>query len=133
MPNRERALSERHGDVLAHGETGDEALLLAVLGDEPDAGEDGAARRIARRHQPVLDPDLALIDVEVAEDGAGELGAAGADEAGDADDLAAADREGDVAEQAALAEMADLEDRRAGFRRCARGRPRRGCDRPSWR
>ena len=54
-----------------------------------------------------------------AEDGAGELGAAGADQAGEAEDLAAAEREVDGCgrDRPAVAQLDDLQRRR---RRAAR-------------
>ena len=57
--------------------------------------------RVVRRRPPrrpgATVPGVVAVD---AEDGAGDLAAAGADEAGQADDLAGADLEGDVVEDA---------------------------------
>ena len=97
-----KRLQHRHRDVLADRQAGHQALLLAVLGHQPDAGEDRAPRRVAGRNSLAVDADLAAVDCEVAEDRARQLGPAGADEPGHADDLAAPHREGDVAQQTAL-------------------------------
>src|SRR5262249_30667990 len=75
-----KRLEQAHGDVLADGQAGDEALLFAILRHEADAGNDRRARRMALRHQPVVDPDLAAVGGEIPEDGARELGPPGADE-----------------------------------------------------
>src|SRR6185436_20256202 len=66
--------------------------LLAVLGDEVEAAVDGAARlgdldRVAEQDHFAADGPVD------AEDGAGKLGAAGADQPGEAEDLAGAESE----------------------------------------
>ena len=73
-------------------------------------------------------PGVVLVD---AEDGAGDLAAAGADEAGEADDLAGADREADVVEDPGTLEALDLEDDVADRRPASSGRARRPRGRPS--
>ena len=89
---------------------------LRSSGQEPDP----AARRIGRRADPRLasrDHDAPAIDPVGADDRARQPGAAGADQAGDAQDLSAAQHERDVPERAA-AEC----PRRAGAPRRARAR-----------
>ena len=90
------AAQRRHRDVLADGHRPDQALQAAVLGHVGDAEVAGLARR--------GDGDRAAVELDRAggrrgdaEDRQRELGAAGADEAGEAEDLAAAELEGDVA------------------------------------
>ena len=86
----------RQRDVLRDREVEQQAGALAVLGHEKDAGVDRigggremhrlAVERDATRHRPVD-----------AEQGAGEFGAAGADQAGQSEDLAGAEVEVDLA------------------------------------
>ena len=65
---------------------------------------------------PAVDEDLAAVDRIGAEDGARDLGAAGAHQAGEAEDLALAQREADVADFAAAAEVPRFEhDLRSGW------------------
>ena len=61
---------------------------LAVLRDQVDAVGDGVARR-GDGDRLAVEADRAAERRVDAEDGARELGAAGADEAGEAEDLAA--------------------------------------------
>ena len=84
--------STLRGDRQVH----DQALLAPVLGDERHAGVDGGLGR-SRGHAASRDiTHLAGVVRVDAEDGAGDLAAARADEAGQGDDLAGADLEVDV-------------------------------------
>ena len=60
-----------------------------------------------------VEADLARLRRADAEDDLGELAAPGADQAGEADDLAGADRQADVVEQRRAGEPPHLEQRRA--------------------
>src|SRR6185312_12258639 len=77
----------------------DEPLLAAVLGNEPDARAHRGERPPAREPDAV-DVDVAGVGAVDAEDRAGDLAAAGADEARERDDLARTDLEADVGEHA---------------------------------
>ena len=77
------------------GERQEQRLLLAVLGHQADAVADGVPRR-ADRTSLAVDDDAAGIERIGAEDRARHLGAAGADQPGDAEDLAAAHFEADT-------------------------------------
>ena len=57
-----------------------------------------------------MDEDLARVGAIRAEDGPGDLGPAGADEPGEAEDLAPSELEADVADHPTKVEVADLED-----------------------
>ena len=78
-------------------ERGEDRLVLAVLRHQADAERDGVGRR-CRRDRLAVERDRAGGDAVGAEDGAGKLGAAGADEAGDAEDLAGLEIEVDAFE-----------------------------------
>ena len=88
----------RHAEIGAHRERQEQRLLLAVFRHQADAVADGVLRG--------ADVDLAgrrsrtrpLSNAVGAEYRAGRLGAAGADQPGDAQDLAAANFESDVVE-----------------------------------
>ena len=82
------------GDVGADRQVEQQAVALAVLGQERDAGAAGVARR-ADRDRPAVDADLAL-GGHAAVDAVQDLAAAGAEQAGEADDLAGGDGEADV-------------------------------------
>ena len=71
-----------------------QAALLAVLGDEVEAAVDGAAR-LGDLDRVAEQDDFAADGPVDAEDGARELGAAGADQAGQPEDLAGAEGEVD--------------------------------------
>ena len=98
-----------------------EALGLAVLGDEAEAGPDRVTRR-AEAHRLAVDLDRAGADRVGAEDRARDLGPARALQAGEADDLARADLEVDVAQQRRLEAL----DARGARRRRPRPSPRGG-------
>ena len=78
-------------------ERGEDRLVLAVFRHQADAERDGVGRR-GRRDRLAVERDGAGGDAVGAEDGAGELGAAGADKAGDAEDLAGLEIEVDAFE-----------------------------------
>ena len=86
-----------------------QSILLAILGHVADAGPDGIART-ADAHRLSVDADLARVVRVEPEDGAGHLRAASTDQAGQAEDLAGADLEADVLEDAGARVAADLED-----------------------
>src|SRR5829696_6090427 len=101
----------RHGRgdyVLPDREAGDDALGPAVLGQKRDAGLDRRRRRTGldalagHRHSP-------RIEGLGAEDRLGRLAAAGAEETGEADDLAGAHVEGDAVEDVAAGQALYLE------------------------
>ena len=109
------------------------ALLPAILGDEPDAG--GHRGRSASRARSGLPstPHRAGVPAVDAEDRARHLAAAGADEARERDDLAAAHLERDVGEDALARQPLDLAARvspgsaaPSGRARPCRARPSRG-------
>ena len=97
-------------DVVLHREGGDDALGLAVLGDEGDAGRDGRARGAAP-DLVALDRDRAGIERLRAEDRLGRGGAPGAQQAGQADHLAPVDRHVDVLDDVAPGEALGLRAR----------------------
>ena len=82
-------LRHAQGDVVAHAAQQQQRFLLAVLGHQADAGQDGVGRR-AQRKRPAEDADLAAAQPVHAEGGARELGPAGADQPAQPDDLAGA-------------------------------------------
>ena len=114
-PARDERAQPRQRDVAGDREVHHQALLAAVLGDEAEAGAHGGERAPAgqalARHLDVA--GVGLVD---AEDRAGDLAAAGADEPGERDDLAGADVERDVEEHALAREALDLEHLLADLR-----------------
>ena len=96
-----------------------EAVLLAVLGHVGDAVREAGAGR-ARGHRLPVDPHLAGVGGARAEDRLRELGAPGADQAGERHDLAPAHGERDVLELAVAGEPLDLERDVAGLAALAR-------------
>ena len=82
-------------DVLADRQAEHEGLLLAVFRHQADPELD-RVERVLERDRLALDQDLAAVDPVRPEDRARQLGPAGADQAGQPDDLAGADREADV-------------------------------------
>ena len=66
-------------------------MLLAILGEEGDAGTDRVAGA-ANAHLLAVHIDAAAVDRVGAEDGAHQLGAAGAHEPGDPEHLAGVGR-----------------------------------------
>ncbi|ADI10120.1 hypothetical protein SBI_07000 [Streptomyces bingchenggensis BCW-1] len=105
--------------VLLDGGVQDQALALAVLGDEPDPGGHGRAHVVPG--QPLTeDFDGAGVVRIGAEDGPYDLGTARADESGEPHHLPGPHLEGDVVEDAVPGQALDLEQGRPGF-----GRPPR--------
>ena len=107
---------DRERDVVLDRERGDDALGLAVLGDEGDAGRDGGAGGAAP-DLPALHRDRARIERLRAEDGLGRGRAPGAQEARQADDLAAVHRDIDVIDDVVPAEAPSGQRRPRGRRR----------------
>ena len=95
-----------------------QALALAVLGQIDGAGAHAGAR-VGPVLRPAVEPDLAAALAQ-PEQGFEQFGAARADEAGEAEDLARPHAEARVLGEALGAEMRDLERRRPG-RRGGRG------------
>ena len=93
---REQPRQDRQRHVLGDREVEDEALLVAVLGQVGDARR--PSPRTGSRSDTAVPPsaDLAGIALVDPEQDARHLGPAGPDQAGQADDLAGADRERDV-------------------------------------
>ena len=92
------------GGVFAAIEAEDEALTFAVFGDEAEAGAEGAFDG-TEGEDLVGEFDLAGDGAVEAEDGLDDFAAAGADDPGEADDLARADGEVDVGEGAGGGEV----------------------------
>jgi ABC-type sugar transport system ATPase subunit len=92
----------------------DEVFELAdrvtVFGDHRDPAGHGFADGVSSQWFAV-EENFAGVELVGAEDGAGDFGAAGADEAGHADDFARAKVEGNVVEGAGAREVVDLEQR----------------------
>src|SRR5207237_5317435 len=97
------------------GEDRDQSAQAAILGHERDPPADRVDRR-SDRHRRAVDEDRAGLRGLEAEDGLGDLAPAGADQARDAEDLAAANGEADVLEAAAQREALDAQDRRGAGR-----------------
>ena len=106
----------RGDDVGGDREVDEQAALLAVLGQHRDAGSHGV-RGAARPQLAAVDQHAAGLDRPGAEDRLADLGAPGAEQAGEADDLAVAQREG-CRDHRSGGEVADLE-RDGGVRRGA--------------
>ena len=98
--------------------------LRRSSGHEAHAGGDGRLG-IARPELAPVEGDLAGVVGVDAEYGAGHLGAAGADEAGQGNDLPGADLEADVAEHPGAAEAVHFQDRRRRSRQASWGTGRR--------
>ena len=115
----------REHDVLADAALEQHAELLAVLGEVADA-EAGGLGRVADRHLAAADADDARRHAVGADDRARDLGASRAHEPGEAEDLALAQLERDVAQQVLGRQALDRErDRRIGD---AARRPRLAVD-----
>ena len=83
MPSEAGAVAERgDGDVLAQRQVGQDALVLAVFGEQADAGGDRVVRAAQRRAtlSPTLDD--AGVGAQVAADQPGDLVLPGAEQAG---------------------------------------------------
>jgi len=119
--------------VLADRELEQQAEALAVLGEQAQAGVHRAAR-VAALQLNAVDVDRAALAAVCAEDRAQQLAAPGAQQAGDAEDLAGAHLEGDRLFHAGRPEALHLQphllaDRAVG----RRGTATRSCARPSRR
>lgn len=88
------------GDVFADWTVEEESGGAAVFGDEGDAAGDGFGSCFGFERL-VFEEDGALVDRGDAENGAGDFGASGSDEAGEAEDFSAPDGERDVLESRA--------------------------------
>jgi hypothetical protein len=89
-----------------------ETLPFAILRQEADAGGDRVARRVDHDDLAV-DSNLARLAAICAEEEAGGLGAAGADQPGDRENLAAADLERHVAHGSTAPQSGHLQPRAA--------------------
>ncbi len=98
-------------DVVADRTAERQPLLLAVLRNERHAAARGVFRRAG--DALALEADLARRDAVRAEDRARDLGAARADQAAQADDLAGAYREADVGDPVVGRETFDVEQQLA--------------------
>ena len=88
-------------------------LVVAVLGEVGDAMGDGVARRADRR-RAAIDVDRAALVGRGAEERLAQLGAAGADQPGETEDLAGVDREAHVLEDRQTGQALDPEHLVAG-------------------
>src|ERR687890_912580 len=112
LRNQPRPCQPRQGrsdDVLPHREIGNNTLQFAVLGQE---GDSGLYRRAGRSRLDVrsLNPHGPGVERFGPEDRLGGLGSAGTEEAGEPDDFARMDVEGDLAQAWVLAEALRHED-----------------------
>ena len=103
---------QRQDDVLAHGQFADDAFGLAVLGREAEPQPRGIARR-GDAHRLAVDEGLPAVGALDAENQLGRLGAAGAEEAGEAHHLAGAHRQIERLHEAALAVILERDERLA--------------------
>ena len=86
---------DRHRQVVCEGEFEHDAVATAVFGDVGDAVGDGRLRR-AEGEALAVERDLAGVRRREAEVDTGELGATGADESAEAENLAGPDLKGNV-------------------------------------
>src|SRR5690606_28414829 len=107
-PAARLAAHDRQPDVVLDGGAEDEALDLAVLGDQAETGLDGGVD-VAPGQRATLERDRAGLVGVGPEDGPEHLGAAGTDEAGDADHLPGPDGERDVLEPTGRGEVLDAQ------------------------
>src|SRR3954464_2192466 len=107
-------------DVAAHRAARDDALAFALLRQEAEAGSDRRARA-AQREPPALDADLARVGPVDAGDEAQELRAARADEARDAEHLALAEPEADVAHGRPVRQAGEIPGPTRGLPACQAG------------
>ena len=108
-PNRANPAERGQAQVLPHRQAEDEALALAILGQEAHAHPPHRPRR-GTGDVTAGELDAAGVGPVGAEDQADELGPAGAHEPGDAQDLALVQVEGDVLDHAAAGEPAHAQD-----------------------
>src|SRR5207249_7817646 len=104
-----------HRHVLSDRHPLDEPLVQAVFGQVGEAAAERRPRRV-RPERPPVDPEPPAIEWVDPEDAARDLRAPGADEAGEADDLAATELEADVREDAGARESLGAEDDVADLR-----------------
>jgi hypothetical protein len=104
----EEAAMRREDHVPDQGRAEDEAFSLAIVGDEGHAEADGV-EGTADPGRAFMDPEASAVGGGGAEEGFQEVGTPGADEAGEAEDFAAADGEGDVLETSARGESFDAQ------------------------
>ena len=107
---------QREEHVVRHGEVADDALRLAVLAGEGDLAVDRVPRA-AQLAALRADDDLAGVGGVGAEEQPGELGAAGAQQAREADHLALVQLEVGRLERALAPDAERLEHRRSRTRR----------------
>ena len=88
-------IEARHGQVLGDGEDRDQAVALAILGDEREAAGD-ATSDVALAHRLAFDEDEAGRHWMATHDAFQELAAPGAHQSVEADDLAGAHRQRDM-------------------------------------
>ena len=108
-------------DVGGDGEVDEDAVALAVLGEVDDATVDAVAIR-ADRERLAVERDRAGSSRPQPAHALDDLAAAGADQPGDPEDLAPAEGEGNVAEPAAVAQVADFQQHVGRLRFGALGR-----------
>lgn len=106
------------GEVVADGECGGKAGLLAIFGDEGETLLNGFAG-VAHGDGFAGYVDRAGVGVIEAEESAAGFGAACADESGEADDFAGAYREGNFVKKGLAGEAIDTEQFFAGWERVA--------------
>ena len=121
----------RQHDVRFHVHSERQSEPLAVLREVADPVPDGV-RRAGDADGPTVNEDLARFGAVGPEDRPRDLGSAGADEAGEAENLALAELEADVADHPSPVEVADLQhDLVIGVPRESPAPPRRSSGRPS--
>ena len=103
-------------EVLLDAAAQDQPLRLAVLGQQADPGGDRVPR-VADAQGPAVQRDRAAVAAVRAENQPGRLGSAGADQARQRQDFAAAHLERHVANGPAAVQAADHQPRRAQRRR----------------
>src|SRR5262249_31059913 len=112
--------------VLTHRADEKQRLLLAIFGNKPDTGSDGVAR-LAQAHGTTVHQDAPCGQLVDTDDGARHLGASGAHQAAEAEDLAGAHLKVHVAYMNRRHAF-ELEPDSSGLRRTA---PEQFCYRPS--
>ena len=97
----------RHADIGHHGLGQDKALFLAILGHQTDACRNRLTG-CADVDPFAVDTDLTPFGDKVAKKGAGQFGAACADQSRQAKDLASVQIEADILKQPALGQATNL-------------------------
>ena len=116
-PSGAERVELRERRVLDRRAAEDEALVLARLGDHRHARRRGSGSGSGRAAAPVAEDGLARLDRRRAEDRPRELGAPGADEAGQPEDLARAQFEAHSLDAGPVEVAHGERDRRVGRRR----------------